>query len=179
MICFLFFSQPASFTVGHRPLSAGGVSSTSCKSLTPSTLSPAGTEYVPQDMSPSTRANHSPTVRSGHSSAPIWVADQYGQREETWSPYGEPVSPTPSRSPANTHSERTRVSGPSVDYSEHRGQMPLHGSGPFRQSTSTEWRLASVSDRSSIPHVPIDRNRVASPPVDGNLSLDVPPAYSL
>jgi hypothetical protein len=145
-------------------------------------------------------------VQAGHSSVPIWAADQYEhrkpegpgsstpstsptntvpalaieyyeQKDVTQSPHSGPRSLTPSASPTNTHSERTWASGPIV---EHRVQPQIiYGeSGTSRPSTSTEWRLRSVSDRSSGPSVPIDQNehRVASPPV---LTSDTPPAYSV
>jgi len=131
---------PASFTPGH---------------LSPSSGATRPASYIP----PSTWVNYPPTVQSGNSSAPLWAVDQYGRREERWSP-------------AHTHSDRTWPSGSTVDYSNHQGQpqVALTESGLSRPSTSTEWRLTNMSDRSSVPHIAIDQNkhRVASPP---------PPAY--
>jgi hypothetical protein len=84
--------------------------------------------------------------------------------------------------PTNAYSERTRASGPIVDHYEHSGQpRPVHsGSGTFRPSTSTEWRGMSMSDRSSVPSIPLDYNeyRVASPPSDPVPNSETPPAYS-
>jgi hypothetical protein len=96
------------------------------------------------------------------------------------SPHGGLGSPVSSTSPTNTHSERTWASGPIVEHYEHSGQpRPVHGGpGTSRPSTSTDWRVMSLSDRSSVPSVPLDHNehRVASPPLDA--VLDSPPAYS-
>jgi hypothetical protein len=135
---------------------------------------------------PTSWVNYPPEVQPGHPSVPVWPADQYRTREGMQSPHGGPGSPVPSTSPtnahSNAHSERTWASGPIVDHYEHSGQpRPVYvGSGTSRPSTSTDWRVMSVSDRSSVPSVPLDHNehRVASPPLDVVMDSDNPPAYS-
>jgi hypothetical protein len=205
LIFFPIFSQPASFTTEHQPLSAGDVPPAPSQPLPPPMPSSAETDNVLHTTWVTYRSNG----QTGHSSVPVGGVDQYGRRmplgsgysntstsptntmTPTWavdqygniepqSLHGAPGSPTPSASPTNTHSERTWASGPVVDYYEHKGQPQViyDGSVTSGPSTSTERRLISVSERSSVPSVPIDQNeyRVASPPVP---TSDTLPEYSV
>jgi hypothetical protein len=155
-------TYPSNFQAGHSSVPAGAVD-------------PYGHRQPPHEgpesSTPSTLLTNT---------VPAWAIEQYGQKDVTQPPHSGPGSPTPSASPTNTHSERTGASSPIVEYYEHRGQPQIifGGSGTSRPSTSTEWRLRSVSDRSSGLSFPIDQNehRVASPPV---LTSDTPPAYSV